>query len=96
MAIYVEQGTYAPTNRPRVFSCDSVQGYTLTSGANGTLLTGTGDVLEINSDVAGWFYVSSTANTDIAAANKNHRINAGIPRNIGAVRKGQWISFLAG
>lgn len=96
MATYVEQGAAAPTGvHPAVLSYHGVVVYTLTSGANGTQLTGTGEYIIINSDTSGWLHVSDSANTDKAASTKTHRITADVQRDIGGVRKGMWVSFLA-
>ena len=94
MATYIEQGTYAPTADKQVMSCAGAIAYTLTSGADGTALTGTGDIVFVSSDESGWLHISSTAGTDKAAAGKTFRILAGLPRPIGGVGKGMFVSFL--
>lgn len=94
MTAYVEQVTYAPTNEKQVAGYHGAAVYDLTSGANGTELTGTGSVCVISSDATGWFHVSDTVNTDKAASTKTHRVVANVPRVIGGVRKGMFISFL--
>lgn len=95
MATYVEQGHYAPSLEKHVISRAGAVAYELTSGENGDELTGTGDVLVVNSSSAGWLHVSTTAATDKAAAVKTHRIIANVPRDIGGVGKGMFVSFLA-
>lgn len=91
MATYVEQGMTAPGGD---FAHYGAVVYSLTSAANGTALTGTGDALLVSSDASGWFHVSTTVNTDKAGASKTHRIIASQPRKIGGVMKGMFISFL--
>lgn len=95
MATYVEQGFASPDAGMTALSHSGVVVYSLTSAADGTELTGTGDVLIINSDAAGWFHVSITDGTDKAASTKTHRVLANLPREIGGVMKGRFISFLA-
>jgi hypothetical protein len=95
MATFVEQGHYAPTFEKQVFSAIGAVVYTLTSGANGTALTGSGDVMVVTSSEAGWIHVSTTVNTDKAATVKTHRVLANIPRQIGGVMKGNFVSFFA-
>lgn len=95
MATYVEQGLIAPTVAGTVFQFSPTVVYSLTSAANGTELTGSGDTLVINSDAAGWLHVSTTEATDKAASAKTHRILADVPRDIGGVAKGMFVSFLA-
>jgi hypothetical protein len=72
--------------------------YTLTSGADGTELTGTGDAIIVTSDTAGWFHVATHGDgaSDKADDEKTHRVSAdGAPTTVGAVLKGMYISFLA-
>ena len=95
MATFVEQGTYAPTREKQVLSHAGVVVYTLVSGENGDELTGSGDVLVINSSSAGWIHVSTTVATDKAATVKTHRILADLPLTIGGVMKGMFVSFFA-
>lgn len=92
MATYVEQGR---TTNDDALSFSGVVVYSLTSAADGTVLTGTGDALVVSSDAAGWLHVSTTANTDKAASTKTHRVIANNQRQIGGVMKGMFISFLA-
>ncbi len=95
MPAYVEQGFYAPTAEKQVFASHDCVSYTLTSAADGTLLTGTGDVLVITSDANGYFYVSQSA-TDKAAVGKIHRIASGIRREIGIPANVTHISWIEG
>lgn len=94
MAVYAEQGNSAPIDDPVGLSARDVVVYTLTTGANGTALTGSGQVLVVSSDADGFFHVSTTVNTDKAAAGKTHRVFADAPRIIAGVSKGDFISFL--
>ena len=93
MACFVEQVTYAPTREKQLASHDGVVVYSLTSGADGDQLTGTGEVCVVNSDAAGWFRVSNAAATK-AAVQTNHRVLANVTREIGGVKQGDYISFL--
>lgn len=95
MATYVEQGSLTPSVEKQVLGHAGAVVYSLTSGANGTELTGTGDVMAITADGAGWLHVSTTVATDKAAAAKTHRILANVRREIGGVAKGMFVSFLA-
>lgn len=92
MATFVEQGR--TVDEGGMLFADAVV-YTLTSGQNGTALTGTGDTIMVSSDAAGWVHVSTGANTDKAASGKTHRILANSQRMIGGVMKGMFISFFA-
>ena len=95
MATYVEQVGFAPTKEKQLASIDGAVTYTLTSAADGVPLTGTGEALVIFSDESGWLHVSADSATDKAAATKTHRILSGGSRDLGGVRQGLWISFLA-
>lgn len=95
MATYAVQGRWAPSASPMLMHHAGTVRYTLTSAADGTALTGTGDLICIYSDVSGWFHVSTTDGTDKAASTKSHRILADVVNPLGGVEKGMYISFLA-
>lgn len=95
MATYLEQVHLAPNVEKTLASCNNAVAYELTSAADGTQLTGTGEVIVVSSDASGWLHVSASAATDKAAATKTHWIEAGIRREIGGVLKGYFVSFLA-
>lgn len=96
MACYVEQGVASPTAHAQALGANPVV-YSLTSGEDGTELTGYGYLLIVTADTDGWFHVASAADgaSDKAAATKTHRILTGVARSIGDVGKGMFISFLA-
>jgi hypothetical protein len=95
MATFIIQGIWAPTSRPMCMHAVDAVAYELTSAANGTALTGSGDVLVVQSSTSGWLHVSTTVDTDKAASLKTHRIIADQVYPIGGVGKGQFVSFLA-
>lgn len=95
MATYVMQGQSVPTDNPVVLGATGIVVYSLTSAANGTALTGTGDRIGVMSDSAGWLHVSTTAATDKAAVSKSHRVLATTRLELGGVAKGMFVSFLA-
>lgn len=64
MATYVEQVHFAPNVEKTLASCNNAVAYELTSGADGTELTGSGEVIVVSSDASGWLHVSATAATD--------------------------------
>lgn len=94
MATYVEQVHTAPTGEGEFISFAGAVVYSLTSGANGTVLTGSGDTLHVTAETAGWLHVSATAATDKAASTKTHRFASGSTRVIAGVAGGNWVSFL--
>lgn len=93
MTAHVEQVHLAPSLEKEVASCQGVVTYTLTSAANGTELTGTGDVCVVTPAASGYFRVSDATGTKAAAAT-HHRCIANVPRLIGGVKKGDFISYL--
>lgn len=93
MAAHVEQVHLAPSLEKGVTSCQGVVTYTLTSGEDGTALTGTGDVCAVTPGTSGYFRVSDATGTKAAAAT-HHRCIANVTRLIGGVKKGDFISFL--
>jgi len=95
MATNVVQGHIQPLPYGVVMGATGAVAYELTSGENGTELTGTGDALYISSDASGWLHISDTAASDKAANKKTHRVLADIQLTLGAVRKGWFVSFLA-
>ena len=95
MACFIEQGAVLPTQSGNVFSATGPVAIELTSGSNGTQLSGSADTIVVSSDVDGWIHVSRTAATDKAAAGKTRRILAGTMRPLGGVGAGVWVSFLA-
>jgi len=95
MATSVVQGQIQPLPYGIVMGATGAVAYDLTSAADGTELTGTGDALVISSDAAGWLHVSETVATDKAADKKTHRVLANVQLTLGAVRMGWFISFLA-
>lgn len=94
MATYVEQLHLTRSGEGDIPSFAGAVVYSLTSAANGTALTGTGDALYVTAESAGWLHISTSAATDKAAATKTHRFAANATRLIGGVVKGMWISFL--
>lgn len=95
MATYVTQGRWAPDGRIMCHHHQGAVSYELTSAADGTLMTGTGDLLVVNSDTSGWLHVSTTDGTDKAASLKTHRVTANILLPVAGVLKGTFVSFLA-
>jgi hypothetical protein len=95
MATYVVQGHSAPTSRAFVMAATGAVVYSLTSAADGTELTGSGDMLSVIAEGAGWLHISTTVATDKAAAQKTHRVLANARLDLGGVVAGQFISFLA-
>lgn len=95
MACYVEVGASTPAGSPVAFSALGPVATLLTSGAAGTLLIGVGETMIVSSDESGWLHVSTTVNTDKAEIGKTRRIIAGIPRVLGGVGGGMYVSFLA-
>lgn len=96
MACYVELAMTTPNGGGyAVLSAFGSTALTLTSGAAGTTLVGSGETLVVNSDLSGWIHVSNTVNTDKAAVGKTRRIIANIPNALGGVGAGMFVSFLA-
>lgn len=95
MTTNVVQGHIQPMPYGVVMGATGAVAYDLTSAADGTELTGTGDALIISSDAAGWLHVSTAGASDKAADKKTHRVLANTPLTLGAARKGWFISFLA-
>lgn len=95
MACYIELGVVPAAAGGQVFSALGSPAIELTSGANGTQITGSADAMVVTSDKSGWLHVSETGATDKAAVGKTRRITANIPRDLGGIGGGMWVSFLA-
>lgn len=97
MTTNVVQGHIQPLPYGIVMGATGAVAYDLTSAADGTELTGTGDALVISSSAAGWLHVASHSDgaSVKAADKKTHRVLANVPLTLGAVLKGMYISFLA-
>ena len=93
MTCHVEQGVRVSRDTDAI-SQHGVVTYTLTTGENGTALTGTGDTCVFTAATSGYVRVSGAAATKAAAAT-NHRVIANVARTIVGVAKGDFVSYLA-